>query len=589
MTAAFNHFQEDIDMRPQYLLRGLLALFMLSVGPLRIQAADDVVQQIPNNALAFVVVKNLQATSGEVDQTAQRMQLPAPRLLAMAKARLGSVKGVAETGDLAVALISQEVGSPFPVIFVRASDYEALLSGLNPQDQDGPSRQVTVAGQSVLVAKKGNYAVFTSPAFRAGLKRVVESTESVKFDDNSQAFLQQADAYAVATETGVKTLAQLAIVGLRQVKQQFAQAGPQGEAVVAAFGIYEELFKWAAEEVEQVVVTVQINDSGAVSLAKRVDFRNTAEYAVTSSAASATKLLATLPKQSYVMAGAGQFGDSQAMEKWMKMSVNMMRAMPGSQQLTDEQTDQLLAATRKSMEGMRGMSFTFGVPEAGGSIYSRMGAVMEVQDANAFIENYVQGMQQMQQLLADNQGLPYQILAAEKTQVAGVPGMKVVMQIMPAAFGAGGEQVKEMFDKMYGKDGKIEVFAAPVDANHVALAYVSESNLKEIIQAAKSSDEGLASDEGIQATAKLLSEKAQFVGYLNTEGMLQFVQRMMQSVVPAEQQAQLPQLPPFPSSPPLGFSFQYDGEALAAEMVAPAEFLTTLGKYIQTVQQGAAR
>jgi len=571
-------------MKRQHSLSGLLALCVLFVGPPRIRAADDVVQQIPSNALAYVVVKNLQEAGREVNQTAQRMQLPPPNLLEMAKARLGLVKGVVETGDSALVLMGQEAGSPFPVILVRTNDYEALLNGLNPQGQDGPLSQVTVAGESALIAKKGNYAVFTSPAFRAGLKQVVESEESVKFDGQTQAFLQNADAYAVATETGVKTLTQLALVGLRTVKQQFAQAGPEGETVVAAFGMYEELFKWAAEEVEQVVVTLQINDGSAVSLTKRVDFRNPVEYAVTGSAASATKRLATLPKWPYAMAFAGEFGDSKAMEKWMEVSINMMRAMPGSQQLTDEQIEKLLAASRKSMEGLRGMSFTFGVPEAGGSIYSRMGMVMEVQDAQAFINNYVQAMQQMQQVFADNQRMPYQILSAEKVQVAGVPGMKVVMQIMPAAFGAGGEQVKQMFEKMYGKDGKIEVYAAPVDANHVALAYVAEKNLQEMIQAAKSPQEGLASDDGIQATAKLLLEKAQLVGYVSPEGMLQYVQQMIQSLAPLEQQVKIP---PFPSSPPLGFSFQYDGEALEAGMVAPAEFLTALGKYIQAVQQAA--
>ncbi|MBI2479770.1 MAG: hypothetical protein HYV60_14390 [Planctomycetia bacterium] len=576
-------------MKLRHLLNGLLALTMLLVGPLGMHAAEEVVQQIPSNALAYVVVKNLQNISGEVDQTAQRMQLPAPNLLALAKTRLGSAQGVVETGDLALVLLSQEVGNPFPVIFVRTNDYDALLTALNPQDHDAAIRQVTVAGRSAIVAKKGNYAVFALPAYRAGLQRVVESTESVKFDEQTQAYLQQADAYAVATETGVKTLAQLAIVGLQQVKQQFAQAGPQGETVVAAFGMYEELFKWAAEEVEQVVVTLQINDGGAVSLAKRVDFRNPVELTVTGSATSATKRLARLPKRSYVIAMAGEFGDSKAMEKWMKMSINMMRAMPGSQQLTDEQTEQLLAASRKSMEGMRGMSFTFGVPEVGGSIYSHMGAVMEVQDANTFISTYSQAMQQMRQIFAANERMPYQILSVERTQVAGVPGMKVVMQISSAAFGAGGEQFKAMFDKMYGKDGKIEVYVAPVDDKHVALVYVAESNLQEILQAAKSPGEGLASDEGIQATAKLLSEQAQFVGYVGPEGMLEFVQWMMQAVAPAEQQAQLPQLPPFPSSPPLGFSFQYDGEALEAEIVAPAEFLSALGKYVQAVQQAAVR
>ena len=70
------------------------------------------------------------------------------------------------------------------------------------------------------------------------------------------------------------------------------------------------------------------------------------------------------------------------------------------------------------------------------------------------------------------------------------------------------------------------------------------------------------------------------------EGSMNFVQRMIQAILPPEQQTQIP---PFPSSPPLGFSFQYDGQALEAGLVAPAEFLTALGKYIQAIQQAAVR
>ena len=572
-------------MRLTHLLSGWLTLSALFFCLPSVDAADDVVQQIPDNALAYVVVKNLREANSEVNQTAQRMQLPAPNLLEMAKTRLGAVKGVVETGDLALVLMGREAGGPFPVVFVRTDNYDELLGQLKPENQDGPVSQVTVANESFLIAKKGGYAVLTSPANRDGLKQVVESATSVKVNDGTREFTQHADVYAVATNAGVKMLSQLAIVGLQTVKQQFTQMGPQGQPAIAAFGMYEDLFKWAAQEVNQVAITVQIDDSGNVALAKRVDFHNPVEYAATGSAASATKRLAQLPKWPYVAAAAGELGDSAAFDKWMQMSLDMMRTMYGSK-LTDEQIAKLIEVSRQSMKGVRGMSFAFGVPKDGGSIYSRMGIIMETDNAAAYIDRYLDVMKQMQQLVADNAGMPYQVVTAEKVEVAGAPGMKVVMQISLAAIGAGGEQFKEMFDKMYGKDGKIAVYAAVIDANHVAIAYVSEENLREVMQAAKAPATGLATDEGIQTTAKLLPQKAQLVGYVSPEGIMSFAQRTMQAILPPAQQ---PQIPAFPSSPPLGFSIQYDGEALEAGMVAPAEFLTALGKYIAAVQQGAGR
>ncbi|MEO8495632.1 MAG: hypothetical protein ABI614_11220 [Planctomycetota bacterium] len=572
-------------MRPTHHLSGWLALFVLFFCLPRVDAADDVVQQIPDNALAYVVVRNLREADREVNQTAQRMQLPAHNLLEMAKQSLGLVKGVVETGDLALVLMGSEAGGPYPVVFVRTDNFDELLGQLKTENQDGPISQVTVAGQSVLIAAKGKYAVLASPANRDGLKQVVASAASVKVDDGTQAFTQHADVYAVATNAGVKMLSQLAITGLQVVKQQLAQLGPQGDQAVAAFGMYEELLKWAAEEVKQVVVALRIDDNGAVSLVKRVDFLNPVEYADAGSAASATKRLARLPMRPYAIAGAGAMGDVTAMEKWMEFSMEMTRSMMGSQ-LSDEQGQKLIEISRKSMEGVRGVAFSFGVPEVGGSVYSGMAGIMEVDNADAYLARYVDTMQQMQQLFADSERMPYRILTAEKAEVAGVPGMKVVMQISPAALGPAAEQLKGMFDKLYGKDGKIEVYGAAIDDKHIALAYVSEDNLRALIQAAKSPDAGLAADEGIQITSKLLPENAQLVGFVSPAGTVQFIQRMVQAILPPEQQAQIPA---FPSSPPLGFSFQYDGEALEAGLVAPAEFLTALGKYIQAVQQAAGR
>ncbi len=51
--------------------------------------------------------------------------------------------------------------------------------------------------------------------------------------------------------------------------------------------------------------------------------------------------------------------------------------------------DELIEVSRQSMEGVRGMSFTFGVPEVGGSIYSRMGIILDTESAETYLESYV--------------------------------------------------------------------------------------------------------------------------------------------------------------------------------------------------------
>jgi hypothetical protein len=146
-----------------------------------------------------------------------------------------------------------------------------------------------------------------------------------------------------------------------------------------------------------------------------------------------------------------------------------------------------------------------------------------------------------------------------------------------------------MFDKLYGEGGKIMVYAAPINAKQVALAYVSEENLREMIQMAKSTGKGLAADSGIQVTSQLLSKDAEVAGFISPEGSLQFVRRMMEMVIPAEQKEQIPSIPAFPASPPLGFTMEFGGDAFEGALVLPVQTQNAFGEYIRMIRSGGGQ
>lgn len=568
---------------------GIVAWAVLCAGFLDVAAADDVVSQIPDNSLGYAVVQDVQEANGKIQQAAQHMRLPGIDLLQMAKQRLGVDQEVVDSGDMALAIVAQATDRPFPVILVRTKDYGQLLKKLDAKNVEGPISELTVGGETSLVAAKGSYAVFAPPMFRDGLLGVVKSQKCVAVDSRTKEFTAESDAYAVITPGGVQLLSQQVLGALQMAKQRFSQAGPQGDAVVMGLSVYEELFKWVSQEVQEVDLVLQFADDGSIHLKKRVQFQNPIELAGEDAAGIADRGLASLPAWPYAVAVAGTFGDSQMMEKWMRLSMQMMRAMAGDQEITDEQVERLVEVSRKSMQGLHGMSFVFGVPTEGGSIYSRMGLVMEVDDAEAYLDRYVQAMQQMQEILADVQGLPYRILSAERCQVAGMQGLKLEMQIMTQELVPGAEQFEGMFDKLYGEDGKIVVYAAPINAKQVALAYVSEENLREMIQMAKSTGKGLAADSGIQVTSQLLSKDAKVAGFISPEGSLQFVRRMMEMVIPAEQKEQIPSIPAFPASPPLGFTMAFGGDAFEGALVLPVQTQNAFGEYIQMIRSGSGQ
>lgn len=566
--------------------RTLILLLLLSATLLPPRAlAEDVSGQMPSQALVYGVIPNVQQFSQQIDSVAERMQLPAPRLLQMLKARLNLNQGMPDTGTVAIALVQQDGGQgPMPVIFVQTDNYAQLLKSFNAEPEEGV-QEVTIAGSPTAIAQRGDFALLAPPRFGEQLAEIA-AAPALDVDETTRDFTADSGAYLVIPPSGVKQLSQQALVGLQIIKRQLEQT-PQAATMTAGLSVYEELFQWTAEEVDRVLLRLQVGQSGAIVLTKRVLFEEPWEAAPAAPGA-VTQRLGRFPDWPYLATVATGIGDSAAMEKWMQLSMNMMQGMAGQMQLTEQQQEQLLAASRTSMEGVRGMSMVFGVPTEGGSIYSRMAMLMDVENADKYLSNYVDAMQKMQEIFGEGNKVPYRIVSSEKTQVAGMQGLKVVMQINPEAMGLAGQPAQDIFDKMYGEGGKVSIFMVPANPQTVAVAY-AEDSLRELLKAARTERQGLPAGTGIDATAKLLPADAALVAYVSPGGAVQFAQRMMQTLLPAEQRQQVPQIPDFPMSPPLGMSVQVEDGALEGSLVVPAELQSAIGQYIQKVQQAAAQ
>ncbi len=561
-------------MRKQYVRNTILFLscLILSLGCMSARAAD-VLGQLPDGTLGVVVVQNLKQADQAIGRIATEMKLPAVDLLQMAQQRVSLLRGISEDGELAVVLVGQPSGRPYPLVFLPVTDYDQWLSKLNPDSQSDSISRVAVNNNTALVAKKGDFAVLTAPMFQDQLQEYVDSKPGLKIDDQVQSFKRHSQAYVVVTNAGVKLLSQQAIGGLQVLKRNLSQLGTQGQAAVAGLGMYEEMFKWASKEVSQLALALHVADDGSASLKTRFGLVNAASYTPENKEISTASQLNQLPDWPYIAAMAGQMGDSKMLEGWIHLSVNAVRSVYSSEQMTEEQVNELIKASQQSMQGVKGFAFTFGVPKSSGSMYDRMAIIMDVKDANAYITNYLQAVQKMKEIIGDNAKVPFRILNAERTNVAGVPGMKVAMKITPTAFGSSLPQNQEVLNKLFGENGTIEVYAAPVDDKRVALAYSSADNLKQVIASAKAGQKVLGSVPGIKTTTDLLSNKAQWVGYLSLPGMLQYMRAMIGSILPEQQRQKIHQIPDFPACPPLGFSLYHDGQGIETRLVAPAPTL----------------
>ncbi len=143
---------------------------------------------------------------------------------------------------------------------------------------------------------------------------------------------------------------------------------------------------------------------------------------------------------------------------------------------------------------------------------------------------------------------------------------------------AAAAMIKNMWEKMFGPDGKMNVYFTAADKTTIVFGYTTPDAMLKMVESMKKGAAGHTAQKDVQRTAKLLSKGAHVVGFISVDGGIAFINRTMKMFSP--EGTPLMTIPAFPSAPPVGFSMQATPEGLEGEMVVPGELLDAIGKYV---------
>jgi hypothetical protein len=107
--------------------------------------------------------------------------------------------------------------------------------------------------------------------------------------------------------------------------------------------------------------------------------------------------------------------------------------------------------------------------------------------------------------------------------------------------------------------------------------------LERMIASMKEKSAGMTGDADVSKTASLLPSDAQAVTYVSPQGTIQFVKRMMTTLLPPGM-AERMNIPDFPQSPPLGFAVKVAPNEVQTTLAAPVEVLKAIGQYVQHIR-----
>ncbi len=557
--------------------------------------AEDVLSYLPEDALGFAVVRDLDKTSAKAERFLQMFNLNVPTPLAFAQFSTGLGEGIDKNGDLLIALIpgSRPTSLPEPMVLLPISDYEKFSASIQG-DTSGEVCRVAIAGEDVLVARNGAYAILMNVEHRETLEILLGmEPEVVAPFKPLDAWLQSNQASFVIMPTGVEKLVTLGRQELAKQRQVLAdrfgdpQLGHMLQSARQGFVFYDILLNLVGKEIYTVAFGVEIDASNNLRLGYRFLLEN--QSVGESSHAESSVVVEHLkgyPDQPFVFAGGGSF-QGEWVSRITEMSVNLMQQMPelyGLQDASKDQWNELRESYREATEKMLSGSMIMLPGEKGEPLSSNMFGVFQVDDANAYLESYRKSVNLWRKLMEGSTSdikMDYQL---KELTVGDHKAYELEVDVASAAQDPNVPMFNWMLESMFGEDGKVRSLIVAVDETNLVFGMSNEQRVLKVIEQLKQREQGLRQSAGIQTTSGLLPQEAAWRFYVSPPGCVQWIQRILDELL-AQMIGQSIEIPDFAACPPVGISLDFKDSQADVDVVAPVDSLEALADFIEKCKE----
>jgi hypothetical protein len=377
---------------------------------------------------------------------------------------------------------------------------------------------------------------------------------------------------------GIKLAQQQLLDGLAIVKAQVERAGQNVETTVAGLEMYEALFKAMDKEITHFAAGLQLKPDGSVRLVSRSLL---AEKGVLAKLAGETipfdgDLFAGLPADEFFLAIGFPVPEAWS-DELIALSFQMLKMYPGGGDLTQDAIKKLMDVSTKSMQGMRSMAMVIGTPQPDVPLYGNFAISVQVEDAEKYLNNYEQAMQEMIRLGKESDNPLLKSYTIEQKEFEGRKGLKLTMDMSVYLGGNQPPEVQPVLKAMFGDASQFDVFLVPANPTTVVGSYISPKPLPRLIQAANGEIPKLSEDPHFKSATALLLDNPQCVALWSPRGTAMFVGRFMSGILGE----QAPAVPEFPQTSPIGFAGRLTAGHADTVMAVPADTIQAAAQMIQ--------
>ncbi len=579
------------DRRFNIRLFAFLLLFTVPIAELR---AVEVLHYLPEDALAFAMVRNLGKTDARVQKLMRTFDVALPSPLVLAQATLGLGAGIDLNGDLLVAVLpsDQSTADPRPMVLLPIADYAKFAASVHA-DATGEICRVAIGGVDVLVAQDGDFAILMNVEHRETLEAVLSlEPEPVPDLQPIDDWLAGNNATIAIMPTGVQVLIAR---GRQAMDDQLEKLEAQfdGAPIPRVLEQLQQQFamaKWLLDQIETEIASgalgIEIDDQTNLRFGSRLMATKNGLLATTERPSGDRRSpLAGFVDQRYVFAGGGAMPENWA-AMFTDMSCNLMRQMPksyGLEDLEEAQWDNLKESQRSLMADFQSSSMIMLPGAEGEPLFSNMFGIVQVPDSSDSLTRYQKAMTTWNEIMATSTSdiaMEYEI---NPITIAGAEACEIVVDVAAAARDPQVPQFNWMLEAMFGEDGKMRQYLVAADKSILVYGMADEQKIIPAINHAKSNEMGLSKSPNLQITDGMLSTDAFWKLYINPAGCVQLADRFVNEFV-VHLTNRGATIPEFPDSPPLGISVDLAEGRLEVDFVCPTATLEAIASYIKTCQ-----
>ena len=554
--------------------------------------AQQVLEQVPSNAVGVIEVKDLQGVSAKLAKFAKGLGIDQfdPRWadpLASLMDEMNLKQGVNKGGDMAIAFFNPHAKNaahpnaaaeddgaakqpPF-VVLVPTSDYQEFLGNFQGvKDAGNDLSQVTVPKnhEKLFVAHRGQYAV------AARDKSLLSDHGGLKLQGPAAKEAQAKDAILYID---LKALRPLMQEGLKQGKVQLDnaeqnQAAPNPLATPQMKKMMEQYFNAADQfikDARSTTISLNLTDTG-IGAAALTEFEPDSYLGKLVAKVQNTDkpLLAGLPKATYFAFGGAKLTPEVVTQLFTDFLEPLEKQLAA--QAKAEDVAKAFEAMKQVISSINDMAAGYAAPLA-----PNQGLIEVVSVAHGNAQEILKAQKQALPAISSLMGMSGPNVSADVNLDATKTVSGVEVQPYTLKFNIKGNdfqamQARQMLTAIYGRNGISGAMAAVNDSTFLSVQGGGEDLLADAIAAAKDNSDALGQMGNLKQVMSQLPRERAFEFYVAMDNIANAaVKFMKQQGVPV--QFKLP-----PNLPPIGVSAGSEESAVRIDAFIPTDLVNSM-------------